>query len=143
MYTCICMETKRKVLIIDDEADFAETIKFYLENSGFEVITAPDGEEGIKKAQELPHIILLDLMMPDTNGWELLSWIRTEAALDTPTIIITAKDEMESIKKSYTLDADHYIIKPVNIKELIKAIETVCSLKGEEHEKRESNTRLK
>ena len=90
-------------------------------------MTGQEAQEKILKEQ--PDVILLDLSMPGINGWEVLVWLRKEQGLNIPTIIISAKDEIDDVKKSYTLEADHYIIKPVRIKDIVKGIETVCLLK--------------
>jgi len=120
----------KKVLIADDEKEIVSILEAALVREGFEVIAAFDGQEAKAKILEhRPDVILLDLIMPGLDGWEVLQWLRKEEKLVTPTIIISAKDQMKEIKKSYALDADYYIIKPIRIKDLIKAIHTVSSLK--------------
>lgn len=122
----------KKILIADDEKDIVELLKVALERENFEVVVAFDGEEAKAKIlTEQPSAILLDLMMPRLNGWEVLRWLREQEHSSTPTIIVSAKDEMKDIKKSYTLDADYYIIKPVSPKALIKGINTILSLKNQ------------
>lgn len=115
----------KKILIIDDELDLVEKLKKRLEMSGYEVHGACSGFEGLDKAKkERPHLILLDIMMPDLDGFEVLSRLKesTETAL-THVIMITAKSDTPSIlmaEKSYATD---YIIKPFQISDLLNMIQ--------------------
>ncbi len=118
----------RKVLIADDEKDFVTFLSVALKKKGFDIITAFDGEEAKARIKEANlDIILLDLMMPRLNGWEVLRWIR-EKGISTPVIIISARNSFSDIKDVYNLDADYYMVKPVNVKDVIKGINAVSSL---------------
>lgn len=119
-----------KLLLVDDEIDTIEVLKKRLVKEGYEVTTALDGQEALLKVKEAnPDIILLDLMLPKLNGFEVLSAIR-EKYKDKwrPVIIISAKAELESLEKCYGLQADHYLTKPCNIEMILQGIRTMISL---------------
>lgn len=125
----------KKVLVADDEQEIVMVLQDALKREGFDVITAFDGKEAQAKiSSDTPDVIILDLMMPKMHGWEVLSWLRKEAKKNTPAIIISAKDEMGDIKRSYDLQADYYIIKPVKINDVLKGIYTLLLLKTREEE---------
>lgn len=127
-------EVPKKVLIAEDEKDVVEILQSGLAREGFKVVVAFDGEEAkLKINEEAPDVILLDLMMPRLNGWEVLRWLRLEKHSSTPTIIVSAKNEMADFKKGYALDADYYIIKPVKMQELIKGINTLLTFHSKEN----------
>lgn len=119
-----------KVLIVDDEKDIVETLKNRLSRESYTVAVAFDGEEALLKVkEENPDIILLDLMMPKLNGFEVLKEIRQNYKDKwRPVIIISAKTELESLKTCYGLEADHYLTKPCNIRDVLRGIETMISL---------------
>ena len=101
------MLMNKKVLIVDDEEEFVTFLGSALKREGFEVISAFDGEEAKSKIlQDKPNILLLDLAMPKINGWEVLRWLKQEKRLSIPTIIISAKDDLDNVKKTYDLQAD-------------------------------------
>lgn len=119
-----------KLLVVDDEIDMLEVLKKRLVKEGYEVITALDGEEALVKVKDAnPDIILLDLMLPKLNGFEVLKEIR-EKYKDRwrPVIIISAKTELESLEKCYGMQADHYLTKPCNIETILHGIKTMISL---------------
>ncbi|MCG2706913.1 MAG: response regulator [Candidatus Omnitrophica bacterium] len=119
-----------KLLVVDDEKDVLETLRKRLSSEGYAVVTASDGEEALVKVkQENPDIILLDLMLPKLNGLEVLKEIRGKYKDKwRPIIIISAKSELESVKDCYNLEADHYLIKPCTIENILRGIETMVSL---------------
>ncbi len=112
------------VLIVDDEPQLVELLKMRLEASQYRVVEAYDGEAGWKKAlQELPHLIILDVMMPKLNGWEVLRRLkRNEQTKAIPVIMLTAKGDTGSILDSEELRAADYFIKPFEASELLAAI---------------------
>lgn len=119
-----------RILIVDDDRDIVEPLKNRLSREGFETTVAFDGEEALLKAKEdNPDIILLDLVMPKLNGFEVLREIR-EKHNDKwrPVIIISAKAELESLKSCYKLEADHYLTKPCEFEKILLGIETMISL---------------
>lgn len=119
-----------KLLVVDDNKDVVETLQRRLTKEGYEVSSAYDGEDALRKVKEAdPDIILLDLMMPKLNGFEVLKEVR-ENFKDKwrPIIIISAKDELESMQKCYSMEADHYLTKPCSIENILQGIRTMISL---------------
>lgn len=119
-----------KLLVVDDEKDILETLKSRLIKEGYEVVVAFDGEEALVKVKEdNPDIILLDLMLPKLNGFEVLKEVR-EKYKDKwrPIIIISAKDELQAVHRSYRLEADHYLTKPCTMENVLKGIRIMASL---------------
>lgn len=115
---------KAKILIIDDEKDLVSLIRARLEESDYNVIFAFSGLEGLDKAgQEPPDLILLDIMMPGMDGYEVLNRLKNdEKTSRIPVIMLTGKGELKSIFEAQQLRAIDYIIKPIDIKLLLKLI---------------------
>jgi DNA-binding response OmpR family regulator len=110
------MET---VLIIEDDAAMLRGLKDNFEYAGFKVITADDGEKGLNAALDAkPDLIILDIMLPKINGYEICRLVRKEK-LDMPIIMLTAKGEESDIVLGLNLGADDYVTKPFSIKELL------------------------
>lgn len=110
------MET---VLIIEDDSSMLRGLKDNFEYAGFNVITATDGETGLNTALDAkPDLIILDIMLPKINGYEICRLIRKEK-LDVPIIMLTAKGEESDIILGLNLGADDYVTKPFSIKELL------------------------
>ncbi len=105
-----------KILIVDDEMDIVSMLKDYFLYNGYDVITATNGLEAIKKAQNQPDIILLDINMPDINGIEVCSQIRD--FVTCPIVFLTARIEDNDKIKGFGIGADDYIVKPFSIDEL-------------------------
>ena len=120
----------QKILIVDDEPDIVEVIHKKLLMEGYEVITAFDGQEALVKVEKNdPDVILLDLMLPKLNGFEVLKEIRQRFTSKwRPVIIISAKTDLDGIKECYNLEADLYLNKPCNMDNILQGIETVVSL---------------
>ncbi len=119
-----------KLLIVDDEKDIVETLQSRLHKEGYEIVVAFDGEEALLKVKnDNPDIILLDLMLPKRNGFDVLKEIR-EKHTDKwrPIIIISAQAELDSVKQCYDLEADHYLTKPCTMENILKGIKTMISL---------------
>lgn len=119
-----------RLLVIDDDKDIVDTLSKALLREKYEVAVAYDGEEGLRKVRdENPDIILLDLMMPKLNGFEVLKEIRAKYKDKwRPVIIISAKSDLESVRDSYNLEADHYLAKPCSMDAVLRGIETMISL---------------
>jgi len=119
-----------KILIADDEPQITEILKHAFLREGFEVVIASDGRQARELIdKESPAVVILDLMMPVEDGWQVLRWLRQEKKSALPVIIMSAKDEMTDLRASYDLAADHYAVKPVLPQELIKAVRTVMLIK--------------
>ncbi|NPA06852.1 MAG: response regulator transcription factor [Chloroflexi bacterium] len=120
------METKKRyrILVVDDEKRIVHLIRLNLEHDGFEVLAAYDGREALKRVREdLPDLVLLDVMLPDMDGFEVLKLIREVS--DVPVIMVTAKGEEEDIVRGLELGADDYITKPFSPRELVSRIRAV------------------
>jgi len=114
----------KKILLIDDEKDFVDSIKEFLEKRGYAVTPAYNGIDGLEKTKELPDMVLLDIKMPDMDGFEVLQHLRSNPRTkNIPIIMLTSKAEVDSIFVSQRLRASDYIIKPVNLEDLLKMIE--------------------
>ncbi len=133
-----------KILLVDDERDIVEFIQYNLELEGFEVISAYDGEIALEKLNEKPDLIVLDIMMPKMNGYEVCKRIRTnEEYDDIPIIFLTAKTSEFDELKAFNLGADDYIKKPISPKMLVARIKSKLkrvAKNKEEIEKQETLT---
>ncbi|MBS4538501.1 response regulator transcription factor [Clostridium sp. D2Q-11] len=107
----------KKILVVDDEKPIADILRFNLQKEGYDVSLAHDGEEAVKIAMEWdPDLILLDIMLPKKDGFEVLKEIREKK--DTPVIMLTAKEEEVDKILGLEMGADDYITKPFSIREL-------------------------
>ncbi|MEY4278833.1 MAG: hypothetical protein RL377_837 [Bacteroidota bacterium] len=119
------METNPiKILIADDEPDIVEIISYHLNKAGFEVFTAKDGSEAIEKAQAVtPDCILLDIMMPKRNGFEVCEYLRSNKQFDkTLIVLLTALNDEDSHIKGLELGGDDFVNKPISPKVLVSRI---------------------
>ncbi len=133
-----------KVLMADDEPDVVYIMSKKLEQAGYDTITAGDGEEAWDKIKsEDPDIILLDLNMPKLDGFSLLKRLRDNPPTEKwqPVIIISARRELQDMKSGYDLDGDHYITKPCDIDDILKALKTMVNLIPQ-HQKKEDQIDL-
>lgn len=111
----------KKVLIVDDEKNIVDIIAFNLKKEGYEVATAMDGEEGLSRVLELdPDLILLDVMMPKMDGYEVCRKVREKK--NTPIIMLTARAEEVDKVLGLELGADDYVTKPFGIRELMARV---------------------
>lgn len=111
----------KKVLIVDDEKNIVDIIKFNLKKEGYQVLTASDGEEGVAVAfAENPDLILLDIMMPKMDGYEACKKIREKKG--TPIIMLTARAEEVDKVLGLEMGADDYVTKPFGIRELMARV---------------------
>lgn len=121
----------KKILIADDEPDILEFMGKAVIRAGYQVVTARDGDEAWAKIQsENPDVILLDINMPQKNGFEVLELLRTNPPSDKwqPVIIVSARNELEDMQKGLSMDADHYITKPCQLEDVVQAIKLMISL---------------
>ena len=116
--------SKKKVLIVDDEQDIVESIKFSLELEDFECIEAYDGEEGLLKAKsERPDIMLLDVMMPKMNGYKVSRLLKFDELYRTiPIIMLTARSQEKDVQLGEETGADEYVTKPFDMDALIELV---------------------
>ncbi len=113
------------VLIVEDDRNISDLIRLYLENQGFRCVTALDGSEALKvlSGSSDINLVVLDLMLPQVDGWEICRWVRQRTSL--PVIILTAKGEIQDRLRGFNLGADDYIIKPFDPLELAARIKAV------------------
>ncbi len=116
--------SKYKILVVDDEKRMVRFIQLNLEQDGFQVLTAYNGSQALEQVRtQLPDLILLDIMMPDINGFEVLKRIREVNTV--PVIMLTAKGEEEDRIQGLELGADDYITKPFSPREMVSRIRAV------------------
>ncbi|MBS1551981.1 MAG: response regulator transcription factor [Bacteroidetes bacterium] len=128
---------KKKILVVDDEKDIVDILKYNLERENeFEVITASDGKEALEAAQTLPDLILLDIMMPELNGFEVCKKLKTDKLTSgIPVIFLTAKENEIDEILGLEIGADDYINKPVSPRKVLARIKSVIRRFGKENEK--------
>ena len=115
---------KTRILIVDDDKNICELLRLYLEKEGYETSLAYDGEEALEKfTSDKPNLVLLDVMMPKMDGWEVCRRIR--ATSQVPVIMLTAKGETFDKVLGLELGADDYIVKPFDTKEVVARIKAV------------------
>ncbi|MFZ5806084.1 MAG: response regulator [Verrucomicrobiota bacterium] len=116
-----------KILVIDDEPDVVDIVAINLKSSGFEVLKALDGAEGLRLAQqEMPDLILLDLMLPKMSGLEVCNTLKKDPTTEKiPILMLTAKAKPQERIEGFEYGADDYIPKPFSPRELILRVETV------------------
>ncbi len=119
-----------KMLIVDDEVNICELISLYAKKEGYEVVTANDGTEAVEKfKEENPSIVILDIMLPGKDGWQVCREIREMAK--TPIIMLTAKGETFDKVLGLEMGADDYMVKPFEMKELMARVKAVLRRSGE------------
>ena len=121
----------KKILVTDDELPLRQLVKLNLTASGYKVRTATTGQEGLKLAeQEKPHLILLDIRMPDMSGWGVLIALKTNRKLEkVPVVIMTASPPTQEDEEIRALRADGLLNKPFSVEELLKQVKTALGEK--------------
>ena len=115
-----------RILVVDDEEDLCEILKFNLENEGYEVDTANSAEEALKMDISSYHLILLDVMMGEISGFKMARILRQdEKTANTPIILLTAKDTENDMLTGFNLGADDYISKPFSMREVTARVRSV------------------
>jgi len=117
-----------KILVCDDERHIVRLIQVNLERQGWEVVTAYDGKEGLEKVKsEKPGLMVLDVMMPYMDGFEVLKSIRKEPETEKlPVIMLTAKAQDKDVFEGYHYGADMYLTKPFNPRELVTFVKRIA-----------------
>lgn len=120
-------DTRQKILIVDDEMDALLSLKIALETEGYNISEAKDGYEAIEKVYaENPDVILLDLMIPGMDGFEVCRHLKSDPKYDhIPVIMLTARGEVDDKVEGLEMGADDYVTKPFNLKELRARIKMV------------------
>lgn len=121
--------SKRKILIVDDEPNIVMSLEYAFKKKAFEVFVARDGTEALDIAEkQLPNVILLDIMMPQMDGYETLKRLRENNDLkDTKVIFLSAKNKVADMEKGLQLGADSYMTKPFSIKKVIADVEQLIT----------------
>jgi DNA-binding response OmpR family regulator len=124
--------TNKRILCIEDETEMIDLIRLILSRRGYEVQGANGGKEGIELVrQEKPDLVLLDLMMPDMDGWEVYQQMKAdEGTRDIPVIVVTAKAQsIDKVLGLHIAKVDDYIAKPFSPQELLTSVEEVLGRK--------------
>jgi two-component system phosphate regulon response regulator PhoB len=134
---------KSKILVVDDEEDAVELVEFNLKAAGYDVITASDGKEALKKARLIsPQLILLDLMLPEVDGLEVCKILRRDPATSTiPILMLTAKSAEIDRILGLELGADDYVTKPFSPRELVLRVKGLLR-RGQAPEEKSDQIRL-
>ena len=131
-----------RILVVDDEEDLCEILKFNLENEGYEVDTANSAEEALKMDISSYHLILLDVMMGEISGFKMANMLKKDKkTAKVPIIFITAKDTENDTVTGFNLGADDYISKPFSIRQVVARVKAVLR-RTTDKEKNETNELL-
>jgi DNA-binding response OmpR family regulator len=124
---------KKKILVVDDEDDILHFLELVLKDKGYDVATASGGHEALTRAQlERPHLILLDIMMPQMDGWEVLKLLRVdEETARIPVAMLSARTEAKDRVQGLQEGAIDYICKPFSLQELLGKIEAIFHQVGD------------
>ncbi len=118
------MNKKKKVLIVDDDTNICELLRLYIDKDGFDTAIANNGKQALKLfEQEKPDLVLLDIMLPELDGWQVCREIRKTSQV--PIIMLTAKGEVFDKVLGLELGADDYVVKPFEAKEIVARIHAV------------------
>ena len=115
---------KHRILIVDDEPNIVMSLEYAFKKKGFEVFIARDGSEALTILKDnIPDIVLLDIMMPNVDGYQTLKHIKNTASLETTKVVfLTAKNKASDVEKGLKLGADKYLIKPFSVKKIVSEI---------------------
>lgn len=128
--------SNKKIMIVDDDTNICELLRLYLEKEEFDTIVAANGKQALSLFEsDAPDLILLDIMMPELDGWQVCREIRKTSAV--PIIMLTAKGETFDKILGFELGADDYICKPFDSKEVIARIKAVLRRAGEDNQKKD------
>lgn len=113
-----------RILIVDDEQEIRQFLGLVLRDRGYEVVTASGGEEGLARARaDRPHLVLLDIMMPDIDGWTVLRTLKADQELaDIPVAMVTARTEARDRARALKEGATDYIAKPFSLHDLLRRV---------------------
>lgn len=127
-------EKKKVVVCIEDEPEMIDLVKLILGRKGFELVGAVGGREGLETVRTLkPDLVLLDLMMPDMDGWEVYQQMKTDEELkNIPVIVVTAKAQsIDKVLGLHIAKVDDYVTKPFGPQELLQSVNKVLNLQPE------------
>lgn len=123
------MQQSNKILIVDDEPNILLSLEFLMKKSGFEVFIARDGKEALSIINEnRPEVIILDIMMPEVDGYEVCQLVKSNPALHhIKVIFLSAKTKESDIQKGLEMGADLYLTKPFSTKELMEKVKSLVA----------------
>lgn len=117
---------RETILVVDDEADILEMLKYNLQKEGYAVLTARNGKGALEEVKRGPHLVLLDVMMPEMDGWEVCRRIKREQkTASIPVLFLTAKGSEVDEVVGLELGADDYIVKPISVRKLLARVKAV------------------
>ncbi|HDD24206.1 MAG TPA: response regulator [Chloroflexi bacterium] len=125
------VEEKKRVVCIEDEPEMIDLVKLILGRKGFDLIGAVGGREGLETVRKLkPDLVLLDLMMPDMDGWEVYQQMKADEELkDIPVIVVTAKAQsIDKVLGLHIAKVDDYVTKPFGPQELLQSVNKVLGI---------------
>lgn len=127
-----------KIMIVDDEPDVVDLVKLVLKSEGYDVVTAYSGKEALEKVgKEMPDLVLLDIMMPQMDGWEVYNHIKANPKTkDIPVAMLTAKSQsIDKMIGLHVVQVDDYITKPFGRSELLERVKKILAEKGKLQQK--------
>lgn len=117
----------KKILLVDDEPNIVMALEYSLKKKGYDVLIARDGEEALKIFENIkPCLVILDIMMPKMDGFEVLENIKNDIEDSSKVIFLSAKNKEEDIQKGLDAGADEYFTKPFSTKKLLDKIQSMC-----------------
>ena len=120
-----------RILIADDEPNIVMSLEFILQQSGFETAVARDGEEALQEVERFrPDLVLLDVMMPRRDGYEVCQTLRAGGWTDLKIVMLTAKGRDTEVAKGLAVGADAYVTKPFSTRELVEKVRTILREEG-------------
>ena len=127
------VETKGTILVVDDNRDNVDILRAFLESRGYVVAEAPDGKTALARMEQVrPALVLLDVMMPGMDGWQVCRTIKNhpEYGASTKVVMVTAKGGFEDKSEGLRSGADDYVVKPVDFKDLLMKVERNLAARG-------------
>ena len=123
----------QRILIVDDEPNIAASLEFLLQRGGYDVRVARDGEEALAQAESFrPQLVLLDVMMPKLDGYEVCQRLRQGPGRDMKIVMLTARGREVDVEKGRALGADLYVTKPFSTRELVDRVRELLASPGAE-----------
>jgi DNA-binding response OmpR family regulator len=127
------VDKKGTILVVDDNRDNIEILRAFLESRGYTVAEAPDGKTALARMEQVrPELVLLDVMMPGMDGWQVCRTIKNhpDYGAATRVVMVTAKGAFEDKFEGLRSGADDYLVKPVDFKELLEKVERNLAARG-------------
>lgn len=123
------MSEPKKILVVDDDPYILMSLEFLMKKNGFDVMVARNGTEALELVdKQVPHIVLLDIMMPDVDGYAICKHIKSSKKLkDAKVVFMSAKSKETDIQKGYDLGASLYVTKPFSTRQLLKQVQDLIT----------------